>query len=161
MMAKGRETHERRPKPLLAAAVFCSRMLEGTDGTLSAIRIIDSYTAFLPPGALAHPDQRIPVSLKALLAFKSGDVVGNRTLKLVLRIPTGKRRKVLEQTLSFNGGPQGINIKFNLELKLKTQGLYWIEVVVDGVCLTQMPLQVSFETLEQAEDLEQPGSRSS
>lgn len=148
-MAKDKKPRARRPKPLLAAAVFCDKVLEGADGAMSAINLVDTYTLFLTPDALAHPDQRVPVSLKALLAFKSGDVVGDRTLKLVLRIPTGKKKSVLEKTLPFKGGEQAVNIKVNVELKIKTQGLYWLDVLVDGARLTRMPLKVSFQPIDQ------------
>jgi hypothetical protein len=157
-MVKGKKPHARRPKPFLSAALFCTKVLERGDGVMSAINIIDTYTALLLPNALAHPDQRIPVSLTALLALKSGDVVGDRTLQLVLRIPTGKKKVVLEKVLPFKGGEQGVNIKVNIDLKVKTQGLSWIDVIVEGARLTRMPLKIAFEQIEEMKPLHSESS---
>jgi hypothetical protein len=163
-MAQDKKTRKRRPKPLLAAAVFCDRILERIDGTMSAINVTDSYIAFIGPDALVHPDQRIPISRNVFLAFKSGDVVGERIVKLVLRIPTGRKQVVFERSLPFKGGEQGVNIKVNFELKVKTQGVYWMDVIVDGTRLTRMPLKIMFQSIEQLEQMvreEQPHGESS
>lgn len=158
-MAKDKKLRVRRNKPLLAAALFCDKVLERNDGVISAINVLDTYTALITPDALAHPDQRIPVSLKVLLVFKSGDATSERTLKLVLRIPTGKRKTIFEKNLPFKGGEQGVNIKVDFRLEIKTQGVYWMDVVVDDARLTRMPLKVVFQEmgqLAQASQNEQP-----
>jgi hypothetical protein len=148
-MAEDKKPRPRRPKPLLTIACFCERVLESDDGAISAIRIIDTYTLFIPHDALANPDQRVTVLLTALLAFKSGNVVGDRTLKIVLKLPAGKRETMLEKTLPFKGGEQGVNIRLNLRLSIKSQGVYWMDVLVDGSRVTKMPLTVVFRPLDQ------------
>jgi hypothetical protein len=160
-MTEGKKPRTRRPKPLLAAAFFCDKVLEGDNDAMSAITIRDIYTVVLAPGDLAHPDQRVPVSLNALLGFKSGKVTEDRTLQLVLKSPARKKKVVYEHTLPFRGGEQGVNIKVNVRMQIKTQGLYWMDVVVDGARLTSMPLKIVFMTMEQFAQMGQPHSESS
>jgi hypothetical protein len=142
-MAKRKKPAGKRAKPLLAAAVFCDKVLESMgDGAMSAIRIIDSVTVYRPPGH--DPEERVPISLNALIAFKSGGVKGERALRLRLRMPTGKRKVVMEQPITLPGGEGGTNVRVKVELRLKTEGLYWIDVLVDRTRFTSMPLRVSF-----------------
>ena len=156
-MAKDKKPRVRRPKPLLAAAVICEKVLEDEDGAMSAIRMIDTFTFFHLPDAFSHPDARIPVSMKALLAFKSGEVVGERTLRLVLRNPARKKKVILEKTLPFQGDEKGVNFTLNLDLKLKaTGGLYWIDVLMDGIRLTSMPLKVYLQAVDPVGDQTKP-----
>ena len=145
-MTKGKKTAGRAPKPLLAAAVFCDRVLKGSDGAMSAIRIVDVFNVSVPPDR--DPEERVPIRLNALIAFKSGDVKGERTLRLRLRMPTGKRKVVMEKPITFPGGEAGMNVHVKVDLRLKTEGLYWVDVLVDHTRFTSMPLRVSFVTIE-------------
>ncbi len=142
-MSNGKKTARRPPKPLLAAAVFCDRVLEHSDGTVSAIRLVDTVNARPLPGN--DPEKRAEVWLWALVAFKSGEAEGDRTLRLVLRLPTGKRRLVQERVISFKGGEAGFNLRLRVHLKIKTPGLYWTDVILDRTRLTSMPLRINFE----------------
>jgi hypothetical protein len=142
MAAKDKEPQPRHPKPWLAAAVFCDKVLEGADGWMSAIRIIDAITVPIPHHH--EPGERVHIRLDALIAFKSGDVKGEHTLRLKLRTPTGKRNVVLEKPLPFPGGEAGVNVRVGVNLGIKTEGLYWIDVLVDRTRVTSMPLRISF-----------------
>jgi hypothetical protein len=146
-MAKGKKTARRPPKPLLAAAVFCDKVLEEmSDGAMSAIRIVDTVTVTIPHGH--DPEERIPISLNALIAFKSGDVKGERTLRLRMRMPTGKRKVVMEKPITFLGGESGTNCRVRADFRIKKEGLYWIDVLVDRTRFTSMPLRISFVRAE-------------
>jgi hypothetical protein len=146
-MAKSKKTARRPPKPLLAAAVFCDKVLEGMgDGAMSAIRIVDTVTVSIPHDH--DPEERVPIRLNALIAFRSGDVKGERTLRLRMRMPTGKRKVVMEKSMTFLGGESGTNVRVTVELKIKTEGLYWIDVLVDRARFTSMPLRIFFVRTE-------------
>jgi hypothetical protein len=146
-MAKGKKPANRPAKPLLAAAVFCDKVLEEmSDGTMSAVRIIDTVTVTIPHDH--DPEERVPIRLNALIAFRSGDVKGERTLRLKMRTPAGKRKIVMEKPITFLGGESGMNVRVKVDFRIKTEGLYWIDVLVDRTRFTSMPLRVSFVRLE-------------
>ena len=142
-MAKNKKTARRTPWPLIAAAIFCDKVLAHADGSVSPIRLIDTYyTQGLAPDA--DPEERVPIRLEGLVAFKSGEVRGQRTLRLIWTTPTGKRRLLMEQELQFKGGEAGINYRFNLLLNIKTEGLWWLDVQINGKRVTRMPLRIIF-----------------
>ncbi len=117
-MAKRRESVRRTPKPLVAVAVFCDRVLEGDDGAMSIINMKDNLTLLILPNALKDPDDRITINTMAFVTLRAGDVVGEHALRLRMRTPTGKRHILLEKTLPFAGGAQNMNIKLNVQLKV-------------------------------------------
>jgi len=150
-VASSKKPGKSQPMPLLVCAAFCDHVLEADDGSMSAISLRDSVRIYRPEGA--DPETRFPISIWALFAFKSGDAVGERRLRLVLRMPTGKRRLLQEQMIPFNGGPAGtpeggINIRLKVTLKLKTEGLYLVDVFVDRKRYTSMPLRVIFKPVK-------------
>jgi hypothetical protein len=147
-MANIDKSGKRHPKPLLAAAVFCERILETAENVLSAINIIDTFIVYHLPDALSQPDQRLQVSLKALVALRAGNVIGERNIRLVLRIPTGKRKMMFERAFQFKGGEQGVNMNVSLMWEIKTQGLYWVDVMVEGARVTRMPLRIVFQPVD-------------
>lgn len=129
--------------PYLAAAVFCEALVEDKeDGSMSLTRIIDTIRAHIPPGI--SPDAPVPVQVKMFLTFRCGDASGEKTASLVLTTPTGKRRKLQEMKLTFTGPEHGgINLRIQVLLNVTTEGVYWIDVIVDGKRFTRMPLMIS------------------
>src|SRR5206468_4267397 len=81
-----------------------------------------------------------------LLAFKSGEASGKHSLSLVLHPPTSKKQKVMEQEIELKGGANGgANVQINIGLGVKTPGLFWLDVVLDGRRFTRMPLLILFQ----------------
>ena len=128
------------PYPLLSVAAFCDRVLEGSDAAVSAIRFVDQITV---PAPGADPAARTRVPLEALVAFKS-DGQCQRTLRLVLRTPTGKTKVVQEREMAFSDEKAIFNLKLKVELRVKTEGVYWVDVLVDEKLYTKMPLLIRF-----------------
>src|SRR5437016_6222356 len=127
-MAKPKKTPGRPSKPLLASAVFCDKVLKEEKGVMSAIRIIDTVT--VSGLSSLNPEERVPIPLEALIGFKSGNAEGERNLRLELRTPTGKKAVVMERPISFLGGELGVNLHVKIDLRIKTEGLYWVDVFV-------------------------------
>jgi hypothetical protein len=151
-MAKSSKAKKKKGGPHLAAALFCERIIEDKDdGALSAIRIIDQINIEIEAGA--PPDfpsetNRIPVSMQALLMFKTGDSPGNHTVRLVMESPSGKSQEVLERTIPFTQPPHGgANIRNNIFIGVKAGGLFRLHVYVDGKHIAHMPLEISVRRL--------------
>jgi hypothetical protein len=133
--------------PFIATAVFCSDVLEGTDKTQSAIRIISQLNIALHPNApeevpsLKHP---IPVQTKSLISFRTGNSRGPYELHLVIRSPSGVSMTFSKEPLPFGQEPfSGANLKSELTILVHEVGLYWVDVRINGKLLTSMPLQIN------------------
>jgi len=136
--------------PHLAAAVFCDDTIQDRDdGTISVIRIIDQIAVLLPPDA--PPDfpskaNRITVSGKLFLAFKTGDSTGSHTVRCVMESPSGRKAVVFERTLDFSPQPNGgSNFHIDLRVKVYKGGLFWMYVYVDRKRLALMPIVIKIE----------------
>lgn len=144
--------------PFLAAAVFCDTIVQGSDGALSAIRIIDQINAAIPSSAprdMPSESLRLPVVIWTLLMFKSGSAKGEHELRLAIQSPSGKNPPGLKQKIEFSDSPNGgVNLKLQLGLAISEGGLYMVDVILDGKRITRMPLVVSI-TREEDKPLEQ------
>jgi len=148
-MAKRKPVARQNSGPYLAAAFFCETTLTEQDGAVSAIRIVDQITLFIDPAApsdFPSESQRMPVSIKGLLAFKTGGSPGEHSLRIALESPSGNTRTVLERTLQFPPAPHGgANMHFDNTIWIKQGGLFWFHVFLDGAEVTRMPLQVTVQ----------------
>jgi hypothetical protein len=149
-MAKRKQPKEKVGGPYLAAAFFCETIIEDKqDGVLSAVRLVDQVVVALDPSA--PPDfpsdaQRLPISARALLSFKTGDSPGIHQVRIDMKSPSGEMKSVFEQSLSFPSEPHGgANVPFNVVLLVKEGGLFWFHVFLDGEEVTRMPLKVAIQ----------------
>ena len=148
-MAKQPKAEKTKSGPHLAAAFFCEMTLLDKDGAPSAIRLIDNIEMMIDPSA--PPDfpsdkQKIPINLNGLLCFKTGDSPGDHTLRLVMHSPTGKSSVVMEKSIPFTPMPQGgINVRLSFTIMVKSGGLFWLHVYLDGKRYTRMPLHISIQ----------------
>jgi hypothetical protein len=147
-------------KPYVAAACFCEQILQEPDGVLSAIRIVDTYIIQpVPQGVQVAPDGVVGfIVVKGLISLKSGDLVGNGKVGLILHKPNGEITTLSPEDgwpATLEGGEQGWNAKLNFVVGVKTFGLMWFDVEWNGELLTRIPLR-----LKQGELLEQAKSES-
>jgi hypothetical protein len=129
-----------KPKPILAVATICEKVLQEVDGTLSAVRIVD--TVVLEPIGKSAPTVPFIVSLSALISLKAGEAKGDYRVKVVPRTPSGNSLSPFETTVSLTGGESGANVVFNFVLNAKEDGLYWFDVYVEEVLFSRMPLKI-------------------
>jgi len=140
--------------PVLSIAGFCLKALDGVDNNMSGITFLDHYTAAVAGDR--GPEDKVLISLWALFAFKSrtfapGELTGNHSLKLLLRSPKRKISTVGELPL----GPvpetaTGFNVRVKLNIKVKTPGLWWMHVLLDGRRYAKMPLRITFRPVSGA-----------
>lgn len=147
-MAKQTKQTKKVGGPYLAAAFFCDTVIEDkSDGTLSAIRMIDQMSILLSPtGDPDFPSEqnKLPVTVWAVLSFKAGDAAGNHTIRAEIISPSGKKNQPFEKTILFPEQPHGgANLRLNLTIMVVKGGLFWLDVYLDGKRVTRMPIQIS------------------
>jgi hypothetical protein len=133
--------------PYLQAAFFCERLLQETDGVLSAIRMVDHVTAQLTGQESAAPTPSVPVNLTFLVSFKTGRARGNRNLTIVTAPPDGpspiEPSQDYTQTILFEGpDDRGDTIIMPIAMSAGQEGVYWFDVFLDERLLTRVPLRV-------------------
>lgn len=128
-----------KPKPLIAAAFTCERIMQEADGVISAIRIVDTFNVTLPGDA---PENiKVGINPWVIVYLKSGDAIGRYTVSFVMRPPEGKPGPLGQPIdIDLTGGANGATIAFELTMIVRTAGLYWIDVLVDGERLTSIPI---------------------
>jgi hypothetical protein len=133
--------------PYLAAAVFCEMTIEDkSDGAVSAIRIVDQITVFVPadaPDNLPSEENRIPVKITALVSFRSGKAPGKYILRQILESPSGKKSPPQDREIVLSDKPSGgANARINNVINVSNGGLFWIHVFLGDRLFTRMPLEI-------------------
>ncbi len=135
--------------PFLAAAFLCQVVIEGKDGVLSAIRIVDRVTHTIMGPAAPETMPSFTYTAKLLLAFKSGAARGKHKVQLSVEAPSGAPTG---QTISFpalfEGEDRGANFILDFALTPKEEGLYWLDVLLDDKRVTRVPLRIVYQRLE-------------
>jgi hypothetical protein len=131
--------------PYLKAAVICSDVIEGKDGVLSLIRIIDRLTiASTGPQPPAEPPvHKYP--LKIVLMFVSGRAKGSTSVALRVERPDSSTHDVWSGTIFLEGEDRGANLVIGLEMEFRLEGLYWFDVLLEGAGVTRMPFRVIYQ----------------
>jgi hypothetical protein len=136
------------PKHLLSVAAFCLQILDGEDDSFSGIRFVDHYYVQAPPSD--KPDERAFVRIWALIGFKSrtfafGELAGDHSLRLVMWPPGRKKKMVNDFRMpSVAENVTALNFRIKLDLKVKTQGVWWLNIFLDGRFYARMPLRIVF-----------------
>jgi hypothetical protein len=161
-MAKRKQPKTDAGGPYLAAAFFCETTIEDKQhGTVSAIRLVDQLVFTLDrsaPPDFPSETQRLPVTIKGLLSFKTGNSPGNHKVRIVMESPSGKMNPAFEQDLPFSPEPHGgANVRLNHTIMVKAGGLFWFHIFLDGKEVTRMPLQISVQREQPASPPRSPG----
>jgi hypothetical protein len=131
--------------PYLKAAVFCDDIIEGKDGVLSLVRIIDRLTI---TAAGAEAPQGMPAVnhvLKLVVMLVSGRARGSHSLQLRIEKPDGTSTPGWENTVLFEGEDRGANLVAEIQTTFETEGLYWFDLTLDGEPITRLPYRVIYQ----------------
>ena len=82
------------------------------------------------------------INIQGFVSLKSGLVVGDHAITIIVEKPSGDRNEILSVAVNFRGKEQGQNIILRLGLGVEQDGLYWFDVAFDGDVLTRIPLAV-------------------
>ena len=134
-------------------------MLVGNDDLLSGIRFADHFYVPLPPDydSTKRNNERLPLPVWLFVAFKArtftpGELTGDHSLRLVLTSPKKKKANVGEHQVTVHEAATALNFRINLELRLKTPGLWWMDVFLDGTHYAKIPFRVVFVPAERGEE---------
>lgn len=159
------------PKPLIAAAFICEKVLREENNVLSAIRIVDTYKAVLRKfdGGKANtvnegraqtvsegkplPSQVLDatkgfINLNALVVIRAGDLKeGRHEVTLSVRNPAGQETKLPHSPfpVNFAMDDPAESAQFTIGFVMPSNqpaGLHWIDVKWDGELLTSIPLKL-------------------
>ena len=134
--------------PYLQAACFCEQVIEDKTGVLSLIRIVDTIESSAT--GLTPPKEMPPLNYTTNLVVmaKSGKARGRRTLSIELIKPSLERQKLpIELTVHFEGAENGSNVIARLQTTFDQEGLYWFDILLDGVKWTSLPMRVKYSRL--------------
>jgi hypothetical protein len=133
------------------SALICERVLTESDGSISAVRIIDQVTIQTP--TLVGPGTVVvtaPITLYLLAIVKAYPTESSHELRVDVRSPDktittlGKQAAVFSSGASAGGLP-GANLIARLQFQTNKAGIYWFDVYLDGGFKTSAPLRVVFE----------------
>ena len=128
-------------RPYVQAALFCQRMLDHPDKSISLIEI-DSEVQAESAG-----DTRW-ISIQMYLEVRSGDMTGEHELTVIPIDPDGE--VINEGDMSFpvawQGGWSGSKIHVDFAFEPNKEGIYLFNIYLDDEeePLTRMPLKVRF-----------------
>jgi hypothetical protein len=131
--------------PYLKAAVICSDVIEGKDGALSLIRVIDRLTV---TAVGSGPSAEMPASkypLCVVIMFISGRAKGSKDVVLRVERPDASTYDAWSGTLFLEGEDRGANLVIRAEIEFGLQGLYWFDVYFEGARITRMPFRVIYQ----------------
>jgi hypothetical protein len=130
--------------PYLQAAFFCERLLEESDGVLSAIRIVDTVT--IQDEERLSEAQAPLINLTLFIAFKAGEARGSFDLTVVMEEPTDNPAHAQEQysqTLDFYGTEdRGVTVIMPATMTVGEEGIYWFGIYLGEQLVTRLPLRV-------------------
>ncbi|MBI1766117.1 MAG: hypothetical protein HYR56_32330 [Acidobacteria bacterium] len=135
--------------PFISAAVLCHMVIEEKDGVNSIIRMVDRLI-FTVSGEAPEEMPSIPVNnLVLFLGFKSGLARDSYLIKLTLSSPSGEETNQASFTALFEGEERGVNVKLQLNLEIKEEGLHWFNVYLHDDLVTKVPLRVIYHRVLQ------------
>lgn len=147
----------RQGGPYLQIAAICEQVIEGKDGVLSLIRVIDRVIHQVgvigPPGVpipadAPRPPEEMPEvthSFVIVVSLKAGQVRGSHQIRFELVKPDMSAEPVSQQDLFFEGGEdRGANVVLRLSWTFKIPGLHWFDLYFDDDLLARMPMRIVY-----------------
>ena len=129
--------------PFIQAALVCEKVLQESNGVISAIRIVDRIIFICGPDGQPLV-QREPIFF--LIAFKSGEARGSHPVEIIREEPSTTRTTVVQAQMFFEGEDRGANLVVQAAFEPAEPGLYWFDVRVNDRLLTRIPLRAIYQT---------------
>jgi len=131
-------------EPYLKYGVICERVLTEKDGVLSLIRVVDRFTITITG---REPPDQLPEGIKGMtIAMCWAGGLGTHEAAFNIQSPGGETQRS-PQSWSFNldalNRSHGIIVR--LPVRIKREGVYWIEFVLNGEVKSRIPFQVVYQ----------------
>ncbi len=130
--------------PFLKTAVFCDSVIEGKDGVLSIIRIVDRLTMTAAGSQVPSDMPPTEHKLTLVLMLISGSALGSHEVSVAFQPPAGSSKRIWSTDVLFEGEDRGANLIARIPVKFEAQGLYWFHVQLDGDHLTSLPFRLLY-----------------
>ncbi len=132
--------------PYVQVAAICqTSLIDKQTDALSVIRIQDRIAVM----GLTDEMQPQPLAnYQLVLCLKSGEMRGKGTLRLTPLSPSGKVLPHAETTVLFEGDERGNALIAPLAVVAEEEGLYWLEITLDGQLLTRVPFRVMYQKVQ-------------
>ncbi len=135
--------------PYIKVACFCESVIEGKDGVLSLIRIIDTLTS--TASGPEAPDSMPPldVNFKLVVMSVSGLARGRHELRLLPELPSGIREHdhAFNASIHFEGEGKGANVLVDYRYQFEQEGLYWFHLLLDEQLWSKIPFYVRYNRI--------------
>jgi hypothetical protein len=133
--------------PHVSVATFCETVIEGKDGVLSVIRMIDRIivTAQGPEAPDVMPTQTLALHL--VIVLKSGAAKGRQTVTVRPQLPSGNQLDPINLPVLFESEDRGQNLIMNFQYPAQEEGLYWWDILLGDQLLTRVPLRVVYQQI--------------
>jgi hypothetical protein len=119
-------------------------VLTEKDGVQTYIRVVDTFVARL---ASVNQRGRFPVWLAIIC--KSGEAKGEYSLTLRMNAPSGNVTALGDEIpVTLTGDEHGLSANIQMVIDVEAEGLYVIDVLIDGEVLTRVPFRVRLERRE-------------
>lgn len=129
--------------PYLGAALFCEKVLQEKDGVNSAIRIIDRVTHTFIPQDPSQQFMPFSYQVSLLLILKTGENPGLTKVKVIPTKPTNEKLPEWKQSINLERpSNRGATINMNMTITFDQPGVWWFEILVNGISRTKIPLEV-------------------
>ena len=130
--------------PFVQIAALCERTLREGDGVLSLIRVVDviTHTEATPDPPENMPEFHYPLTL--VITLKSGSTRGRHQITITPELPSGETMPPASTSVNFEGENKGVNIVSGFDIPYRYEGLHWINVYLDNIIITRLPLVVRY-----------------
>lgn len=130
--------------PFVKAAAICEVVVEGKDGVLTLVRIVDRVTvnAAGPDPPVEMPEVQRPLTFAIMLT--SGMARGTEEVRLEEESPDASRTPVWSGSVLFEGEDRGQNLIINTVATFSQQGLYWFDLFVGSQLMSRMPFRLIY-----------------
>lgn len=134
-------------EPYLKIGTLCERVLQEKDDVLSLIRLVDQFTLTIAGKEL--PDQ-LPEGeaiLTIVMSWVGG--LGRHEAAFNIISPDGDtQRSPKSWSFTLDAINRGHNIIVTLPVKIRREGIYWVEFILNGQVKSRTPFQIRYERLE-------------
>lgn len=135
--------------PFVKTACFCELVIEGKDGVLSLVRIVDVITRQVQGMDVPDEMPQDPFPLKMVIMLNPGMARGRHDLRIVLEDPRGLRdsKHEVELSVHFEEG-RTANLIADVQVDFKFEGTYLYHIVLDEEHLTSIPLTIRYHRIK-------------
>lgn len=149
-MDEAGKTHETagQEEPSLRFACLCDNVIEDKEGVFSLIRIVDRVTVAVRGYKVPEKMPAVRHKVKLAVGWTAG--VGRHSMNVRITTPSGAVKELQPFDFALKSVEQNQNFVGDVNLVLSEQGLYWIEVLLNGRVRTRLPWRIVYEPEEGA-----------